>query len=319
VERLGARILLCGGGNERGVADEVGAALGPAAIDVCGRTSIAELAALLERAELLVTPDTGPMHLAVAVGTSVVALFFGPAMPFDTAPYAEDQVCLHAEVACAPCDHNVTCRDPFCRDTLVPAAVAEAVVARRAGDWAALAAAARCWPAIGWYRTTFDAEGLADLERLGDRPAPRGEALRRAYRQLWKRVLDGTALPERRAGCPREAAVVRALVTMAEGAAEQAARVEAAARGTDGVDLTELETLAWGLEEADSRLFRYGAVHEPATLLLQAFRFEKENLDAGDVVGLAAATRVLHDELAARARLLVTLLEGEERDHAHTA
>src|SRR5207248_1941798 len=82
--------------------------------------SPAELGALLARADVLVTPDTGPMHMAVAVGTPVVALFFGPALPFDTGPYAADHVCLHAEVACAPCDHNVTCLEPFCRDTLAP-------------------------------------------------------------------------------------------------------------------------------------------------------------------------------------------------------
>src|SRR5205823_5270346 len=82
------------------------------------------------------------------------------------------------EVACAPCDHNVTCLEPFCRDTLAPAAVAEAVLARRAGDWQALAAAAARWPAIAWYRTGFDAEGLADVSLLGARPPGRAEGPR---------------------------------------------------------------------------------------------------------------------------------------------
>ena len=51
---------------------------------MCGRTSLATLGALLARCDVLVTGDTGPMHLAVAVGTPVVALFFGPALPMDT-------------------------------------------------------------------------------------------------------------------------------------------------------------------------------------------------------------------------------------------
>src|SRR5262249_10200899 len=82
--RLGARVVLCGGGSDRPFAEEIQAALGGTAIDACGRTSIAELGALLERVDVLVTGDTGPMHMAIAVGTPVVGLFFGPALPVDT-------------------------------------------------------------------------------------------------------------------------------------------------------------------------------------------------------------------------------------------
>jgi ADP-heptose:LPS heptosyltransferase len=307
-QRLGARILLCGGGGDRAVAEEIRTALGETAIDVCGRTSIAELGALLARADVLVTPDTGPMHMAVAVGTPVVALFFGPALPFDTGPYAPDHVCLHAGVACAPCDHNVTCLEPFCRDTLAPEAVAEAVIARRAGDWTALAAAADRWPGFAWYRTGFDAEGLADVERLGSAPPSRAEQLRRAYRSLWKAVLDGTPLPAARPTLGREAAVVRELLALAGEARRQAAAVETLARRPD-VDLEELEVAATHLESLDGGLFRFGAMHEPVTLLVQLFRFEKENVEGDDVAALAAATRVLHEELEARGRLLAEILE----------
>jgi hypothetical protein len=250
------------------------------------------------------------MHMAVAVGTPVVALFFGPALPFDTAPYAEGHLCLHAEVACAPCDHNVTCLEPFCRDVLAPPAVAEAVMARRAGDWSRLAALAAAWPQIGWYRTVFDADGFLDVERLG-RPRARGERLRAAYRALWKQVLagggaGGAARPPLRA----EAACVRELAALAERAAARARAVEALA--ADG-DLPALEAAARAVEELDAALFRFGAMHEPATLLVQVFRFEKENLEGDDVVALARATRAMHDELGRRARLLATLLDAEPR------
>jgi ADP-heptose:LPS heptosyltransferase len=309
--RLGARLLLCGGGGDRPAAAEVAQALGAAAIDVCGRTSIGELSGLLERASILVTGDTGPMHLAVAVGTPVVSLFFGPALPTDTGPYGTDHVCLHAEVACAPCDHNVTCLEPFCRETLAPAAVAEAVVARRAGDWAALAAAADRWPGVRWYRTGFDAEGLFDLTSLGARPSGARERLRRAYRVLWKAVLELTppAVPPGPA-LPREAGTLRELAALAATANAAAANVEALARraSADG-GLDALETAARGLEALDERLLRFGAVHEPASLLMQVFRFDKESIEGDDVVALARATRQLHEDLVTHARLLADLLE----------
>ena len=308
---IGARFILCGGNGDRRVAEEIAGALGPLAIDACGRSSIAGLGALLERADVLVTGDTGPMHMAVAVGTPVVALFFGPALPFDTGPYAADHVCLHADVACAPCDHNVTCLEPFCRDTLAPAAVAEAVLARRAGDWQALAAAAERWPGIAWYRTTFDGEGLADVQPLGARPVGRTEALRRAYRRLWKAVLEGTAPAPGLPALPRDAAVLREVARLAADGARRALGVEALAHETPDVDA--LETAARGLEEVDARLFRLGAMQEAAALLVQVFRFEKENLEGDDVGTLARATQLVHAELATRAGLLAGLLEMEGR------
>ncbi len=309
--RLGARVLLCGGGGDRATAAEVARELGAAAIDVCGRTSIAALAGLLGRADVLVTGDTGPMHLAVAVGTPVVGLFFGPALPTDTGPYAADHVCIHAAVACAPCDHNVTCLEPFCRETLAPEAVAEAVVARRAGDWAALGVLADRWPSLGWYRTRFDGEGLYDLELLGTRPPSPRERLRRAYRVLWKAVLEGTPpAPSPGLPLPREAAALRALARVAAEASAASDRVDALARRIGaGVDLRQLEEEAQHLERLDAELCRLGAVHEPAALLMQVFRFEKESIEGDDVPALAAATRRLHLELDAQARLLADLLD----------
>lgn len=309
-EKLGARLVLCGGGGDRPLAGEIVAELGELAVDCCGRTSVAELGALLERADVLVTPDTGPMHMAIAVGTPVVSLFFGPALPFDTGPYAPDQLCLHAAVACAPCDHNVTCLEPFCRETITPAAVAEAVALRRAHDWPGLEEAAQRWPAFVWYRTGFDATGLFDVTRLGSFPPTRSEKLRRAYRELFAATLADAPLPTRTADLPREAEIVRTLATLAGDAAARSARLEALVAADS--DTAVLEASAIALEEIDALLLRFGATEEPATLLLQQFRFEKENIEAGDVARVARATRELHEALAWRARLLADRLAAPE-------
>ncbi len=307
-DRIGARVVLCGGGGDRPVAEEIAAPLGPLAVDLCGRTSINELGALLARTDVLVTGDTGPMHMAVAVGTPVVSLFFGPALPFDTGPYAADHVCLHADVACAPCDHNVTCLQPFCRETLPPEAVVEAVVARRAGDWEALEAAATRWSGCGWYRTAFDAEGLFDARRLGPPAAGAGETLRRVYRALWKAELEGTTPEITWTPQPGAAAAVHAVAALAADARADAERIEMLAR--DARDVDALESAARRLEAADEELMRLGAIHEPAALLTQVLRFDKENIVGDDVHGLAVATRALHETLHARAERLALLLDG---------
>ena len=80
-----------------------------------GKNGLEELAAIFHRAALVVTNDTGPMHLASAVGTPVVALF-GPTQPQLTGPYGKGRVrILRKEVGCNedPC-YNLGCKENVC-------------------------------------------------------------------------------------------------------------------------------------------------------------------------------------------------------------
>jgi lipopolysaccharide heptosyltransferase II len=76
----------------------------PGAVDLAGRTSLREMAAVLERAALFVGNDSGPMHVAAAVGVPVVAVF-GPGAPHKTAPYTPGGRCrvVYAALPCSPC------------------------------------------------------------------------------------------------------------------------------------------------------------------------------------------------------------------------
>lgn len=69
------RPVVIGGPDERGQEAAVLSAVGPKVASLVGRLSLPELAACLRRARVVITNDSGPMHLAAAVGTSVVALF----------------------------------------------------------------------------------------------------------------------------------------------------------------------------------------------------------------------------------------------------
>jgi len=71
-----------------------------------GRTSLKVLAAVFRRSAAVVSTDTGPMHLAVAVGTPVIALF-GPTSPGYTGPYGPGHVVLRSGVDCSPCYRRV--------------------------------------------------------------------------------------------------------------------------------------------------------------------------------------------------------------------
>jgi lipopolysaccharide heptosyltransferase II len=97
-----ARVVLIGGRDERHVGKQVLRAMRTAPIDLMGQTTLKELIAFLRRARLLITNDSGPMHLAAAVGTPVIALF-GPTDPARTGPYGAGHTVLRSGVPCSPC------------------------------------------------------------------------------------------------------------------------------------------------------------------------------------------------------------------------
>jgi lipopolysaccharide heptosyltransferase II len=99
----GATIVLTGSPADRSMVDEVKQGIGTArVVDAAGELDLPSLAALLGRLDVLVTGDTGPMHLAAAMGTPVVALF-GPSHVERYGPLAARQRILRVDLPCSPC------------------------------------------------------------------------------------------------------------------------------------------------------------------------------------------------------------------------
>lgn len=101
LRRTGRAVALAGSANEAALCRAV-AERCPGARDLCGRTTLSELAALTRRAAVCVTNDSGSMHLAVALGCPVVSVF-GPTDPLWVGPYGQPNAVVRAGVACAPC------------------------------------------------------------------------------------------------------------------------------------------------------------------------------------------------------------------------
>ncbi|HVS39003.1 MAG TPA: lipopolysaccharide heptosyltransferase II [Gemmataceae bacterium] len=99
--RRGFAVALAGSPAERGRCQAV-AALCPGVRDLSGRTTLSDLAALIRRAEICVTNDSGSMHLAVALGRPVVSVF-GPTDPIWIGPYGRPRSVVQSAAACSPC------------------------------------------------------------------------------------------------------------------------------------------------------------------------------------------------------------------------
>jgi heptosyltransferase-2 len=100
--RFGARVVLVGGADERPLALAIAAQMQARARVLTGETTLAGLAGVLAHLRLLVTNDSGPMHLAAALGVPVVGLF-GPTDWTETAPWGERHRLVRAQAECAPC------------------------------------------------------------------------------------------------------------------------------------------------------------------------------------------------------------------------
>lgn len=104
VDDCGATIVLTGAGADRPMAEIVKAALPRhKVLDIVGHVDLLTLAGIIELMDLLVTGDTGPMHVAVAVGTPVVAIF-GPSDPARYAPGGPLDQVVRVDLPCSPCN-----------------------------------------------------------------------------------------------------------------------------------------------------------------------------------------------------------------------
>lgn len=128
-----ATIVLLGAPEDRTTGDAVLAALPTQMrpVDLIGKLAVVELAGVLERLALLVSGDTGPMHLAVAVGTPVTAVF-GPSDPVRYAPLTSKKRVVSTDLWCRPCNRirrpptRCTSGTPDCLTGVTVAAVVHA-------------------------------------------------------------------------------------------------------------------------------------------------------------------------------------------------
>ncbi len=101
-EQPDAQIILFGAPNEAEMIDRLAEGLKGNIAVAAGKTTIKQVAALIERCHLLVCNDSGLMHVAVAVGTPVVAIY-GPTDLRRTAPLGDEHTVIRHELPCSPC------------------------------------------------------------------------------------------------------------------------------------------------------------------------------------------------------------------------
>lgn len=156
-------------------------------INLIGKTDLGALSATLKCCRLLLTNDTGTMHLAAGLGVPVVAIFLATAQPWDTGPYLEGCISLEPDMDCHPCTfgqkcpHNLACKDHIDSNGLATMITGYLT----GGQWLAdVRLGARVWEAI-----RAD-DGLMDLRSLSGHEEQDRTRWIRVQRTFYRHFLD---------------------------------------------------------------------------------------------------------------------------------
>lgn len=98
----GYQVAFTGGPNDNNAIADIMAGMKQPAVNLAGKTRLSTLAALYQQVPFVISTDTGPMHIAAAVGTPVVAIF-GSTAPWRTGPYGPQHHIVRLDMDCGPC------------------------------------------------------------------------------------------------------------------------------------------------------------------------------------------------------------------------
>ncbi len=280
--------------------------------DAVGRTSLPQLVALLARCRLLLTNDTGPMHLAVSVGTPVVDLSVGHVDYKETGPYGPGHWVVQPDLDCAPCGFDTVCPHHACKDRVDIAGVAAlARHALGAGDLPTRVGGVRV------YRAETDEDGLCAYRLAAGTEGAMERWYKPFWRRFWYETLTGrpsaSPAPE---GLPPDWESVRPLAGwMASQARDLATRMRQVAKGCRQMrpDVRALNQAQGALADATARVvetaMRTAAFGEVTVALMR----DKQNVDGIGLGELAAQQAAAYERFERRVGTIARTLGGADQ------
>lgn len=180
------RPVLLGGPGDIPLGREVQETLGAPVANFCGRFDLSAFARMGQTLGVMITPDTGPMHLAAWTGLKTINLSMGPVSPWETGPHSPGHLVVQAAMSCTGCWRCTRgTSPPCCHDAFSPTAIA--ALARRVLTTAdPLQLPLRRLDGLRLFATGRDARGLYALLPLDPDHLP---AAREALSGLWREFM----------------------------------------------------------------------------------------------------------------------------------
>ncbi len=319
------QIVLVGVDSERSAAEELVSQCSDLSFtDLVGATRIDELAGVLERVDLLLTGDTGTMHLAAATGTTTFAVFVGLASPHETCAYAPDQWIVSTRISCWPCSHNVHCGNTICHEDIPPewlAQVLARVIQKLDVDDLDVP------PQADLFRTRFDDNGFLEAVPLFRRKPDAQELLALVFRAAFIESFGGvTADPSliRKIAAERYQmgssnwleciphelpAEVERMRHLGEGAQQNAAELLRLANRP-----TELSRIAAALQQTDEEIYKISRAQPLLSPIGHSLESGLENLPDEELAIVAKTSIERYRELYRRASILSDVIHGRNAE-----
>jgi len=326
-EKHNARLFLLGVEAEQHLGDRFEAMAPGLAVHLFGKTKVAQVAALLERTSVLVTNDTGTMHIAASVKCPIALVSVGNVHYRETGPYGVGHCAIEARRShLGRSDYVPTGADE--RESIRAEQVLSAIAYLLTHGQDPALPSLDCMGElenIDLYITGFAPDGFLEYYPVIRRAMDERDFMRIAYRAMWLAHLTGVDAPEHETAClslmlsrfdgPEEAVVSEWAETTGQ---HFAALAKISARGIGTThqliqvlrqrNLESAKTLVAELMALDEEARVFSEVNPPCRPLILMARFERDNLDGTDPKVLAETTLRIYAACKARSELMVAKL-----------
>lgn len=289
ITETGAKIAVLGTAREREMAEEI-ASGNSGVIDLTGKTTFHQLAAVLKRCRLLISNDTGTVHLASAVGTLVIGLYMSHAYPVETGPYGEGHIAISPVMACFPCNWKEVCLNNHeCQGFITPDDVYSVV------KWAVSAykTMSDFTGNINVDISKFDNEGFITYVPLLRRELTCRDVMQLAYKRMWGEDSDIKLLLEsydinNMSYIKKEIGNIISLFTqlelLADKGIQKADDIVRYIFTNEHRDTALIQLWIEELNVIDSMIAESGHGTEYTGLLTMFYKMQKDNLDADNPI-----------------------------------
>jgi ADP-heptose:LPS heptosyltransferase len=285
-------------------------------VNLVGRTTLSQLVAILASCRLLLTNDTGPLHIAVSVGIPTVVLSLGPVDVYETGPYGPGHWVIQPALACAPCNFDHICPHQACKDEVACDFVAALCLAALG-----LASVPPAPTGIRLYESGVDEDGLGAFVLRAGQEDPVTSWYARFWRRFWYEAFTGQAsrIPEPQGPPPDAEAVSKAARRLLPKLTEAVTQMQQVARLTRWANLpvaaikTAYASARTLTEQAVTLMSRLPAFAPLAT----AFLHDTRDVDGVSLQELADAQVRASVRLKQRVVRVVQALGLASKEQAH--
>jgi len=345
VESLGAKVILLGVNSEKKLSEKIisFAKHKHAITDLTGKTNIDQLTALVSRFSYLITNDTGTMHVAAALGTTIIGLFFAHAYPYETAPYSPGHLIFQARIPCAPCSYGVECNNVICTLKVNPEHLLAMIRNHfTEGSWRVIDPISDL-NEVNIHETYIGVDRRLRLRPLIKNDLMLNDIFREIYSEHWMRFLgiveiqesfhcnigdlllmdyDCRNITDLSKQIEVKSFALNDIEKLASRGIGLADNIISLCLDEMSTQIAKIKSLSGELEILDERINQVGLIHPEIKPITDMFVKRKENFQGNDPIQLSKETRkcyqMLHDEGKSLGGLLESVVNELKAAHVDT-